>query len=39
MIEADSASSSANEVGIRTFVSGRRARISRVASMPLPPIS
>ena len=35
MIEANSASSSANEVSIRTRVSGLRARISRVASMPL----
>src|SRR5579884_689837 len=36
MIEANSASSSANEVSISTRVSGRRVRISRVASMPLP---
>ena len=34
--EANSASSSANVVSIRTCVLGRRARISRVASMPLP---
>jgi len=34
--EANSASSSANVVSIRTCVLSRRARISRVASMPLP---
>src|SRR4029453_1479985 len=36
MIEAKSASSSANEVSISTWVAGRCARMSRVASMPLP---
>src|SRR5919109_4701858 len=36
MIEAKSASSSANEVSMMTLVSGRAARISRVASIPLP---
>ena len=36
MIEANSASSSANDVSISTWVSGRLARISRVASIPLP---
>src|SRR5262245_56992340 len=36
MIEANSASSSANEVSISTLVAGRRARMSLVASMPLP---
>src|SRR3954470_9870020 len=39
MIEANSASSSANEVSIRTFVAGRVARISRVASIPEPSVS
>ena len=38
MIEANSASSSANDVSIRTWVSGCFARISRVASMPLPSV-
>ena len=36
MIDANNASSSANDVSISTCVSGRFARISRVASMPLP---
>ena len=36
MIEANSASSSANDVSIRTRVFGWFARISRVASIPLP---
>ena len=36
MIDEKSASSSANEVSIRTRVAGCFARISRVASMPLP---
>src|SRR5215831_14247043 len=39
MMEAKRASSSANEVSISTFVSGLWARISRVASMPLPSAS
>ena len=39
MIEENSASSSANEVSIRTLVSGWSARICRVASMPLPSAS
>ena len=39
MIEANSASSSANDVSIRTCVSGCFARISRVASIPLPSVS
>src|SRR6266536_929005 len=39
MMEANRASSSANEVSIRTWVWGRRARISRVASIPLPSAS
>jgi hypothetical protein len=38
MIEANSASSSAKEVSIRTRVAGCLARISRVASMPLPSV-
>ena len=36
MMEAKRASSSANEVSINTWISGHLARISRVASMPLP---
>src|SRR5262252_155627 len=36
MIEANRASSSANEVNMSTLVSGLCARISRVASIPLP---
>ena len=36
MIDANNASSSANEVSIRTCVFSSLARISRVASMPLP---
>src|SRR6266511_1284716 len=36
MIEANRASSSANEVSMMTAVFGWRARISRVASIPLP---
>ena len=36
MIEENRASSSAKDVSISTFVSGRFARISRVASMPEP---
>ena len=39
MIEANSASSSANDVSISTLVAGRAARISRVASIPLPSVS
>src|SRR5258708_28897234 len=39
MIDAKSASSSANVVSIRTCVFGSLARISRVASMPLPSAS
>jgi hypothetical protein len=39
MIDANRASSSANDVSIRTCVFGRRARISRVASIPLPSAS
>ena len=39
MIEANSASSSANDVSISTLVAGWSARISRVASMPLPSAS
>ena len=38
MIESNSASSSANEVSISTRVAGWFARISRVASMPLPSV-
>jgi hypothetical protein len=36
MIEASSASSSAKEVSISTRICGRLARMSRVASTPLP---
>jgi len=39
MIDANKASSSANDVSISTCVCGLAARISRVASMPLPSIS
>ncbi len=38
MIEANNASSSANDVSISTCVLGCFARISRVASIPLPSI-
>ena len=39
MIDANNASSSANDVSISTWVFGCFARISRVASIPLPSIN